>query len=73
MSHAKFDTKQETSAGYDPAPPNPPSTDITFDPTWQHPFTSIVAMTVAMDVIYVYGVLVLNNSNLTMKNTCILQ
>ena len=41
--HAKFDTKQETSAGYDPAPPNPPSTDITFDPTWQHPFTSIVA------------------------------
>ena len=35
--------------------------------------TGIVAMTVAMDVIYVYGVSVLNNSYLTMKNTCILQ
>ena len=35
--------------------------------------TVIVAMAVAMDVIYVYGVIVLNNSNLTMKNTCILQ
>ena len=38
-----YDTKQGTSTGYDPAPPKPPSTDITFDPTWQHPFTSIVA------------------------------